>query len=276
MIKIIVFFYLIPSEYSMDHSAAVSASIDYTREALIGKWTRWLIFVIFSIPLALLPFVFDFETLAKTTDFSWEQVPWGQVAALVIAGILLSFFLSGYVVRIYRGVQPAPDFNDWANLFLDGLKLQILSIIWILPILIFVLGAVGLSIVLLGTPESGSMTLVGVLVAVLLISLVFFIVIGLFIPMALVRFARTGSIREGLRFSAISEHIGRIGWGQYIIALIVLVAVTLIYGIIVTVFSLIPFIGWVLELVATPLMTVFAARYYTLVYEVGTEPPVVA
>lgn len=260
----------------MDHSAAVSASIDYTKEALIGKWIRWLIFVILGLPMALLPFVFDFETLAKTTDFSWEQVPWGQVAALVITGILLSFFLSGYVVRIYRGVQPAPDFNDWGTLFFEGLKLQILSFIWILPILIFVLGAVGLSIVLLGTPESGSMALILVLLLVFAIAMVFLLAVCLFIPMALIRFARTGSIREGLRFSAISEHIGRIGWGQYLIALIVLIVVTLIYGIIVTILGLIPLVGWVLELVVTPLMTVFAARYYTLVYEQGTEQPVVA
>lgn len=260
----------------MDHSAAVSASIDYTREALIGKWTRWIIFVILGFPMALLPFVFDANTIAVTENFSWDQVPWGQVAAIVIAGIILSFFLSGYIVRIYRGVQPAPDFEDWGTLFIDGLKLQILGFLWILPVLIFVLGAVGLSVFLLGAPESGSMALVGVLLAVLLISLVFLIVIGLFIPMALIRFARMGSMREGLRFSAISEHIARIGWGQYIIALVVLLVVMLIYGVVVTVLSLIPFIGWVLELVATPLITVFAARYYTLVYEQGTEQPAVA
>ena len=260
----------------MDHSAAVSASIEYSKEALVGKWTRWIIFIILGFPMALLPFVFDVNTIAATEKFSWDLVPWEQVGAIVLIGIILSFFLSGYIVRIYRGVQPAPDFNDWATLFFDGLKLQILSFIWILPILIFVLGAVGLSIVLLGTPESGSMALILVLLLVFAIAMVFLLAVCLFIPMALIRFARTGSIQEGLRFSAISEHIGRIGWGQYIIALIVLIVVTLIYGIIVTILGLIPFIGWVLELVVTPLMTVFAARYYTLVYEQGTEQPVPA
>ncbi|PKL65503.1 MAG: hypothetical protein CVV32_03320 [Methanomicrobiales archaeon HGW-Methanomicrobiales-3] len=262
--------------FRMDHSAAVSASIDYTKEAFIGKWTRWIIFVILGLPMALLPFVFDANTIPVSENFSWDQVPWGQVAALVIAGILLSFILSGYIVRIYRGIQPAPDFEDWGTLFIDGLKLNILSLIWILPILIFVLGVVGLAVFLMGTPESGSMALVAVLLAVIAIAMVFFIVIALFIPMALIRFARTGSIREGLRFSEISSHIARIGWGQYIIALIVLLVVMLIYGIVVTILSLIPFIGWVLELVATPLITVFAARFYTLVYEQGTEQPVVA
>ena len=226
--------------------------------------------------MALMPFVFDANTFADSTNFTWDQVPWGQVAAIIIAGILLSFFLSGYVVRIYRGVQPAPDFDEWGTLFLDGLKVQILSLIWILPLLIVMLAALGLSIVGLATPGSFSTGLILGLFVIFAIMMVLAIVVSLFVPMALIRFARTGSIREGLRFSAISEHIGKIGWGQYIIALIVLIVVMVIFGIVVMVLSIIPFIGWVLELIVTPLLTVFTARYYTLVYEVGTEQPVPA
>lgn len=260
----------------MDHTAAVSESIEYAREALIGKWARWIIFVILGFPMALLPFVFDVNTIGVTENFSWDQVPWDQVGVIVLAGIILSFFLSGYIVRIYRGVQPAPDFDDWGALFLDGLKLNILSFIWILPILIIITGAVALSVVTLGSPGPGSTSLLLVLLAVFAILMVFLLGVALFIPMALIRFARTGSMREGLRVSEILAHIGRIGWGQYIIALVVLVAVTLIFGIIVTILGLIPLIGWVLELVVTPFITIFCARYYTLVYEVGTEPPVSA
>jgi hypothetical protein len=254
----------------------ISQSIEYSKEALIGKWARWIIFVILGLPMALLPFVFDVDTIAKTTDFSWEQVPWGQVAALVIAGILLSFFLSGYVVRIYRGVQPAPDFDDWGALFLDGLKMQVLGLIWFLPVIIPILVLVALSLAGLSGPGPGSMGLAVALLVMLVIMMVVLLVVSLFIPMALIRFARTGSIREGLRYSEINAHIGRIGWGQYIVALIVLVAVSLIFGVLITVLALIPFIGWVLQLILTPLLTVFTARFYTLVYEQGMEQPVVA
>ncbi|NLD56992.1 MAG: DUF4013 domain-containing protein [Methanomicrobiales archaeon] len=261
----------------MDHTAAVAKSIEYTREALIGKWARWIIFVILGFPTALLPFVFNANTMGVADSFSWEQIPWDQVGVIVIAGIILSFFLSGYIIRIYRGVQPAPDFNDWGTLFFDGLKLQVLSLIWMLPIMIIIIaGFVGLSFVTVGFAGFASSGLLLVLLAVLFVAMVVFIIVALFIPMALIRFARTGSMREGLRVSEIKAHIGRIGWGQYIIALIVLIAVTLIFGIILTILGLIPIIGWVLELVATPFITIFGARYYTLVYEVGTEPPVSA
>ncbi len=260
----------------MNHSAAVSESIDYSKEAFMGKWARWIIFVILGLPMALMPFVFDANTIADSTNFQWDQVPWGQVAVLVIVSILLSFFISGYVVRIYRGVKPAPDFDEWGTLFLDGFKVQVLSLIWCLPVIILILVALGLSIVGLASPGSGSIGLLLGLLVVFAILMVLAVIVSFFIPMALIRFARTGSISEGLRFSAISEHIGKIGWGQYIIALIVLFAVMVIFGIVVMVLSLIPFIGWVLKLIVTPLLTVFAARYYTLVYEQGEPQPAVA
>ena len=43
--------------------------------------------------------------------------------------------------------------------------------------------------------------------------------------MGAVRFARTDSFGEAFNFSAILAHIGRIGWGPYIVALIVLMVV---------------------------------------------------
>lgn len=261
----------------MDHTIAVTKSIEYTREALIGKWARWIIFVILGFPMALLPFVLNVNTIGATDSFSWEQIPWDQIGVIVLAGIILSFFLSGYIFRIYRGVQPAPDFNDWGALFIDGLKLQVTSFIWMLPIMIIIIaGFVGLSFVTMGSAGTASAGLLLVLLAALFIAMIFFIIVALFIPMALVRFARTGSMREGLRVSEILAHIGRIGWGQYIIAIIVLVAVMLLFGFLVTIFSLIPLIGWLLELAVTPFLTIFGARYYTLVYEEGTVPPVSA
>src|SRR5512137_698409 len=99
----------------MDPGEILSESIAYTREAFEGKWVRWIIFIILSLPMALVPFVFDPEKVVdKTTGaFHWELIAWDQLAVLLIAAFILSFFSAGYVVRIYRGVKPAPDFDDW-------------------------------------------------------------------------------------------------------------------------------------------------------------------
>ncbi len=109
----------------------------------------------------------------------------------------------------------------------------------------------------------------GLILLALLALLAAGIFVVLFSPMGEIRFARTGSITEGLRLSAIRELIARIGWGQYIIALIVLLVAIVIFTVITIILSVIPYIGWVLTLIISPLLTVFTARYYTLIYERG-------
>jgi hypothetical protein len=112
------------------------------------------------------------------------------------------------------------------------------------------------------------------------------IIVGIIMPVASIRFARTGSFSEAFNFSAILETIGKIGWINYIIALILVslviaipicilvVAIILIAG--ATIFllklglaALLGFIvlGVLLILVLAPLFGVFQARYMTQVYD---------
>jgi hypothetical protein len=115
-----------PVDPSTDIGALLQDSIDYAQEALVGKWTRWATFILLALPFSLVQFLFDPKKIsAAGTKMNWDAVPWGQVAILFGIGLLLSFFLSGYMVRIYRGVKPAPDFTGWTCLFVDGIKLAV-------------------------------------------------------------------------------------------------------------------------------------------------------
>ena len=120
----------------MDIEPLLSDSFAYAQEALVGKWTRWAIFILLALPFALVQFVFDPKKMTDGAKFNWEAVPWAQVALLVLLGIIFSFFLSGYMVRIYRGTKPAPDFNGWAELFVDGIKLAVVWFLWVLPLFV--------------------------------------------------------------------------------------------------------------------------------------------
>jgi hypothetical protein len=265
------------SDCVMDSGAILSEAVAYTQETFMGKWTRWIIFIILGLPTALFPFVFDMTKImdSKTGAINWDMVAWDQVAIVVAAAFLLSFFLAGYAVRIYRGTNPAPDFDNWGSMFLDGVKMSIVTLIWFLPLLIVLLCVLGISFVGMASGGTGSIGLfLGVLLLAILIEIIVCIVIVLFSAMGVIRFARTGSIREGLRYTKILELIRTIGWGQYIIALVILFVATIIFGIIGMVLQLIPYIGWIGQLIITPLFMVFAARYYTLVYEWGEQPAV--
>jgi hypothetical protein len=260
----------------MDIGALFTDSIAYAQEALVGKWTRWATFILLALPLSLVQFVFDPKKISAGSKMNWDAVPWGQIAILFGIGLLLSFFLSGYTVRIYRGVKPAPDFTGWACLFIDGIKLAVVWLLWALPL--FIVLAVGAAVafgIYLSAPAAApNIALLLLVLILILVECVLLVIVMLFGMLGAVRFARTGSIREGIRFSAILTTIRTMGWLSYILALVVSVVVAVIYAVISTVLSLIPYIGWVLVLIVAPFFTILFARYITLVYDQGEPQPV--
>jgi hypothetical protein len=265
----------------MEYDVILQDSFAYAKDALLGKWVRWMTFVILALPFALVQFVFDPEKLMnKTTGaFSWELVPWGQVALLFIVGIIFGLLLAGYTVRIFRGAKPAPDFDNWAGLFVDGLKLYIVWLFWFLPfILIFIAGIsmMFLTFPATGSPDTSSGMGLVIILLLLLAGCITFVIAGLYSYLGAIRFARTGSIREGIAFSKITEAIRNMGWISYLVALLVLFVVGFVLGIITMILSLVPYLGWVLVLVINPFITIMFARYATLVYEKGETPRVAA
>jgi hypothetical protein len=210
------------------------------------------------------------------TKTSMENFPWAPIIALVVIGILLGFFASGYVIRVYRGTKPAPDFENWGDLFLDGFRMFIVTFLWMLPVIVVIVAVAAIAAAVFVSSMSGSSA--GILLIVLglialLVAVIVAVIVILFATMGVIRFARTGSIREGIRFSKIREHIAMIGWGKYIIALVVLFVVNIIFMLIILIPSLIPVVGNIVSLIVSPLIMVFTARYYTLVYDLAGEAP---
>jgi hypothetical protein len=262
----------------MDYGAMLTDSFEYAKEALMGKWVRWILFIIFGLPFALVKFTFDPEKIMDkaTGAFHPELIHWDQLAILIGLGILFGFFLAGYTVRIYRGARPAPEFDNWPRLFVDGLKLNIVWFLWFLPFLVVMTCAFAMifAVALSGTKASGTLiTFLGVMLLLLLISFILAIIAILYSYLGSVRFARTGSIREGIRFREITAMIRQMGWGTYIIALVVMLIAGFAFGIVTMILSVIPYIGWALVVIVTPFATILFGRYATLVYEQAETRP---
>jgi hypothetical protein len=261
----------------MDIGALLSDSFTYAQEALVEKWTRWAIFILFALPFSLIRFTFDPKTIMTGARMNWGAIPWGQIAVLAGLGFILSFFISGYAVRIYRGVKPAPDFTGWTDLFVDGVKLAVVWFLWLLPLVIVMAAACAVAFASFLSTRANAMPNIVLLLFVLLLLLVefvLFVIVMLFGVLGAVRFARTGSIREGIRYSAILTTIRTMGWLSYILLLIGFVIAAVIYAVITAILSFIPFIGWVLLLIVNPVFMIFTARYFTLVYDQGEPQPV--
>jgi hypothetical protein len=237
------------------------------------------------------------DSFAYTKESIWER--WSRW--LVLIGCMLIFpLILGYMVRIYRGERPAPEPGEWATLFVDGLKLLVVHIVYWAPVFLLILVAFIpfiLTLVSAGAfsesfsamsdsqmerwfdshPELLSQLLLtgGFMVLLVLIAIILATVITFFSFLGVVRFARTRSISEAFNFSALLVHIRRIGWINYIIALIAISIIGYIFGIILNFFSLIPIIGIFIQLILMGIFYVpfiiFSARFSSSIYDAGIE-----
>lgn len=213
----------------MDFDKMIGDSFAYTKEAIVGKWMQWLL--------------------------------------LVIATILLCLPLLGYTLKVYRGEKPAPEVTGWGTLFVDGIKYLIVSFIWAIPLIIIFFATIGAGIMALsGNPASISGAIGGMLFGFIVTGIVA-ILTFLFANIAIIRFARTGSMGEAFNFREISATIQKIGWGTYIIALVVLIVVLIVVEIILTILGMIPVLGMIINLVLIAPVSIFEARYLCQVYD---------
>lgn len=214
----------------MEFGKMLGDSYEYTRNGLVGNWGTWLMLFISMIIFPL----------------------WG-----------------GFQWKIYQGDSRLPALEGWGEMFVNGIKLIVVGIVYfIVPFII--------SLVLGGGGEAA-------MTAGAIISMIVYFLFSLIAIMALIRFARTDSFGEAFNVSAILAHIGRIGWLNYILALIivwiVLVVAVMIFiivmGIVSFILALIPLVGWLLALILIaavavligPFIGVFEARYLTLIYD---------
>jgi hypothetical protein len=225
----------------MDFENILGDSFAYTKEAIAGKWMQWLL--------------------------------------LVIATILLCLPLLGYILKVYRGEKPAPEVNDWGTLFIDGIKYAVVSLVWAIPLLILIVVLIiaafvpfsssVTSVSVSGSPaSSGDPALIMGALGVYLIAVIIVALLTLaFSTLGVIRFARTGSMGEAFNFREISATIGKIGWGSYIAALVVLIVVMIVIEIVLTILGMIPVLGIIIQLVFIAPVMIFEARYLCRVYD---------
>jgi len=226
------------------------------------------------------------DAFAYTRDGVYGNV--NRWLKLILSIICLGLPFNGYVMRIYRGVPSAPEVDNWGTLFVDGLKLLIVGIVYAIPIMVLWVLLYGSMILALfsGGPDDPAVAAFAPNLILMILMYILEIIVGIIMPVASIRFARTGSFSEAFNFNAILETIGKIGWVNYIIALVLVSLViaipicVLVFAIILiagaTIFllklglaALLGFIlcGILLILILAPLFGVFQARCMTQVYD---------
>ncbi len=219
------------------------------------------------------------DSINYAIDAVWKK--WARWILLIVSSIIFPLIL-GYVMEIYRGNKPAPELQHWGKLFIDGLKWIVAWIIYMLPVLAVILifggwafitameqsAAYGGLETLLLNPDL-LMPIIGGFMIGLVIAIVLAIVISIIAIIGIIRMARQDRFGEAFNFGEIIATIRQIGWGGYILALIVLAIVVMIFSIILALIMAIPYIGWLIYLFLLPPLVIFEGRYLTQVYESG-------
>jgi hypothetical protein len=246
----------------MDVSHYVLESAAFTRSTLVGRWSRWLILVLLGLPWMLLSSLAGSWKILEGTTIHWNLIPWHEAGLLIATGLLCNFLITGYIVRLLEGTPVPPEFDRWPWLFLDGVKVHVIPLVWILvPSVLAFLQYLISSGQLLPAGEWGANPGIFVILVLLLIQLVILFIALQYVIIGAIRFARTGSVAEAFNVMAIRATVSRIGIVNYFVALGIIVFVGLLFSFGLRALSLVPYIGGILALGLWPPLIVFCVRF---------------
>ena len=195
------------------------------------------------------------------------QYPIKNWVKLIILGIILiipivNLIGLGYYLRIIKstlaGLDELPDFERVGELFINGIKILIVCIIYaIVPLIFYALS--------FAFPGS----------VFFIIAAIFVIIISIFAYMGIANMAYYDSeIGAAFRYREILDRIAAIGWGKYILWWIVLMLIIIVAGFIIGIVGgiLLYFVlGLPVILLGYGYLVIFQARSVALTFESKRE-----
>ena len=167
----------------------------------------------------------------------WKTLVILGVICLFSFLLLPMFLITGYNYRvinnavhgIINGRDPLPEFDDLIEMFIDGVKVVIVQVVYVLvPVIIFLVFALISS--QLSDGASGALMLIGCL-----ITLVVGIAACLMSQMGMCHMAyNDGAFSKAFAIGEIKEVIDEIGWFECIITYIGLIIITVVISAVVT------------------------------------------
>jgi hypothetical protein len=211
----------------------------------------------------------------------WKKVLILGFLFLISFLIIPAFLVMGYFFRVLKGsiagFDELPDFDEWGEMLIDGLKIFVVQFVYFLIPTIIILIGVWASIASISVTEAGNLTNPGLVFGLMggtaIIGIILAIILGLIASIAIANMAlNNGEFGAAFRFSEILEKIAMIGWGKYIVWYIVMIIIGLIGGFIAGILNIIPFIGTIIALlVVYPYLYMFSARSLALLFGSSVE-----
>jgi hypothetical protein len=246
----------------MDVSRYITESAAFTWLTLGKTPSRWLIFILLGLPWMVLSSLLESRRILDGTTIHWNLIPWQEAGLLIGTGVLCNLLVSGWVVLLLRDDPDPPGFARPLLLCLDGIKVNTIPLVWILvpSVLAFAEYSIAGSSTVSVNLWQPDPAMIAILVLLILQVIILLIAVQ-YATIGAVRFARTGSVGEGLAILEIRKTIGRIGVVNYYVALGVVAFVWLSFALVLRGVALVPFAGPVISLCLSPVPTVYCFRF---------------
>lgn len=219
------------------------------------------------------------ENLGNSLEYAKKMArDAGRWILLIVLGIIpiVNWIVIGYWAKAVKETPASdepPRLEGYGSMWVQGLKIIIAGAIYmIIPIALI---AIGIAMIF---PRrmlmQGRMTgltpwqfLSGLALLMFIAAIVASFLIAIIAVMGIVHMIKQDKFTKAFAVGEILDIIGKIGWGSYILWLIVIFVISMIYGFI----GGIPYIGWLITLIVSPLFLVFTARSAALTYEAAGE-----
>jgi len=198
----------------------------------------------------------------------------GRLILLIILNLipLVNWIFVGYAARVLREApasEAPPKLEKYGDLFTDGAKVSIASLIYmIVPLALIITGAVSMGAGIF-SGASANLMLGGLGVVLLLVGLLLAFVFLVFLGVGVAHMVKTGKFGKAFAFGEILGIISKIGWGKYIGWAIVTAIIAFVVG---GLAGSIPYVGWLLSAVISPFLFIFIFRSLGDLYNDGAPP----
>jgi predicted RNA-binding Zn-ribbon protein involved in translation (DUF1610 family) len=201
----------------------------------------------------------------------------GRLVILIVLGIIpiVGLIVLGYEARVLKespGTGNPPKLEKYGELFVDGLKVLVAILIYlVVPLILIIVGGFGTfaGLMSLQSQAVGAGFLVGGAgLIVLIVGLILGLALLIVLDVGLAHMIKTGKFGKAFAFGEIFGVIRGIGWVKYLAWIVI----TLVIGIVLFVITRVPFIGWLISAIIQPIFGVFVFRSLGLLYNDGAPP----
>ena len=173
--------------------------------------------------------------------------------AATIVMLLASFFLSGFILRVYRGEEL--NFKSPGKMFWQGIVYFVIVFIYMIPY------SIVSELVMYGPIWNTGYLIITGCISIFLCILSTILAIN-----AGIRYAKEGKFSAAFQIGKLCSIISNIGWLRYLGHLILFM---IIIGAVQLLLMMIPFIGVLLLIVAVPFISIYQAKFFANLYESG-------